>query len=250
MRGMLAILGLIMATTSASAKPVDESLRPVARPGSVAILQPKTTGLTRSLRPVARPAAVVAASTPATPVKAAKRLPKRGSVCRDRSLRGEEVGRVPGKLSGCGVKDAIRLREVAGVTLSQPSIMDCTTAKALKSWIEKGLKPAVGRTGGGVKGLRVAAHYSCRTRNNRKGAKISEHGKGKAIDISAIFLEDGSTITVLQGWNQRREGKILRKAHRAACGPFGTVLGPESARFHKDHFHFDTARHRGGSYCR
>ena len=33
-------------------------------------------------------------------------------------------------------------------------------------------------------------------------------------------------------------------------GGFGTVLGPESDQFHQDHFHFDTARHRGGPYCR
>jgi hypothetical protein len=38
--------------------------------------------------------------------------------------------------------------------------------------------------------------------------------------------------------------------HKAACGPFGTVLGPNSNRFHQDHFHFDTARYRSGSYCR
>jgi len=38
--------------------------------------------------------------------------------------------------------------------------------------------------------------------------------------------------------------------HRAACGPFGTVLGPNADRFHQDHFHFDTARHRSGPYCR
>ena len=33
--------------------------------------------------------------------------------------------------------------------------------------------------------MRVAAHYSCRSRNNIKGAKISEHGKGRAIAIAA-----------------------------------------------------------------
>ncbi|MDX5403468.1 MAG: extensin family protein, partial [Rhodobacterales bacterium] len=25
---------------------------------------------------------------------------------------------------------------------------------------------------------------------------------------------------------------------------------PESDRFHRDHFHFDTARHRNGPFCR
>lgn len=255
MRWTLGILGLTLVVQIASAsaphaRPVSESLRPVARPdGAVAsgfvsvISAPAVSGLTRSLRPVARP-------TGARGAKAAKRQPKRGSVCRDRSIRGKEIGPVAGKLTGCGVSEAVRITEVAGVTLSQPSVMDCDTAQALKTWIDKGLKPAVKRRGGGVSKLKIAAHYSCRTRNSRKGAKISEHGKGKAIDISAVILQNGEVLSVLKDWNKRREGKILKKAHRAACGPFGTVLGPDADRYHRDHFHFDTARYRSGSYCR
>ncbi|MEN8831703.1 MAG: extensin family protein [Pacificibacter sp.] len=37
---------------------------------------------------------------------------------------------------------------------------------------------------------------------------------------------------------------------KAACGPFGTVLGAETDTFHKDHFHFDTARCGSKSHCR
>ena len=112
------------------------------------------------------------------------------------------------------------------------------------------MKPAVGRLGGGVHSLKVVAHYSCRTRNNQPGAKISEHGRGKAIDIAAINLKNGVALTVLKGWNDPVQGPSLKKVHAGACGPFGTVLGPRADRFHKDHFHFDTARHRGGPYCR
>ncbi|MEM1162633.1 MAG: extensin family protein, partial [Pseudomonadota bacterium] len=70
------------------------------------------------------------------------------------------------------------------------------------------------------------------------------------IDISAITLENGAVLSVLTGWNDRAQGPILQKAYRAACGPFGTTLGPRSDRYHRDHFHFDTARHRGGPVCR
>lgn len=112
------------------------------------------------------------------------------------------------------------------------------------------MKPAIGNTGGGVSQIKVAAHYACRTRNNQAGAKISEHGKGRAIDISGFKLRDGRQITLLQDWDRRDTGAMLRKMHKRACGIFGTVLGPDSDRFHKDHFHFDTARHRGGSFCR
>jgi hypothetical protein len=87
-------------------------------------------------------------------------------------------------------------------------------------------------------------------RNNQPGAKVSEHGSGRAIDIAGIGLNDESEMSVLTDWNSGAKGRALRQMHRAACGPFGTVLGPEADRFHRDHFHFDTARYRSGSYCR
>jgi hypothetical protein len=173
-----------------------------------------------------------------------------GGLCGDPALVGDVVGAVPSSTPGCGVANAVSLRAVGNVTLTQPATMNCQTAQALKTWIDTGVKPAIGKRGGGVSSLRVAAHYVCRTRNHKKGAKISEHGKGKAIDISAINLADGTSITLLEGWRSRKDGKALRQMHKAACGPFGTVLGPESDRHHQDHFHFDTASHRGGPYCR
>ncbi|SMX31989.1 hypothetical protein MAA8898_00106 [Maliponia aquimaris] len=173
-----------------------------------------------------------------------------GGLCGDPALVGSPVGKVPGELPGCGLDDAVRLQSVAGVQLTQGAVIDCTTAKALKTWVTKSAKPAVGRQGGGLEGLRVAAHYSCRTRNNQPGAPISEHGRGKAIDISAFLLADGSEITVLDGWGKGREGKALGKMRKAACAMFGTVLGPGSDGFHKDHFHLDTRWHRGATYCR
>jgi hypothetical protein len=106
------------------------------------------------------------------------------------------------------------------------------------------------KKGGGLKTLRVAAHYACRTRNNQKGARISEHGKGRAIDISAFKLADGTEVSVLKHWNTQRFSSAMRQMHKGACGPFGTVLGPNADRFHQDHFHFDTARYRSGSYCK
>jgi hypothetical protein len=79
---------------------------------------------------------------------------------------------------------------------------------------------------------------------------LSEHSFGKAIDIAGIGLKSGREITVLTGWNSSRDSAALRRMWRAACGPFGTVLGPNANRFHRDHFHFDTASYRSGSYCR
>ena len=55
--------------------------------------------------------------------------------------------------------------------------------------------------------LQVAGSYICRTRNNVKGAPISEHGRGKAIDIAAIVLANGTTVTVLDDWTALRTSR-------------------------------------------
>jgi hypothetical protein len=227
------------------------SLRPMLRPGSARLPGGaiRVTPVTRVATP--QPTVITPAITPTPkPQPARKTRADVGRICRDRDLQGIEVGRVPGKLNGCGVRDAVRLYSVSGIALSSPAVMECETAKALKSWVDRGMSRAVRNKGGGVVKLQVAAGYSCRTRNSRPGAKISEHGKGRAIDISAFHLKNGDKISVLKDWGRGKNGRILRKMHKSACGPFGTVLGPESDRYHKDHFHFDIARHRGGSYCR
>lgn len=173
----------------------------------------------------------------------------RGSVCGMPSIKGEAIGEVEG-IGACGIEEAVMVREIGGITLSQSAKLECHTARALNHWIQTGMKPIVGGIGGGVQSLKVASHYACRTRNSQRGARLSEHAKGRAIDIAAFRLQDGSEISVLEHWGTGRRGRVLRKLHDSACGPFGTVLGPESDRHHRDHFHFDTASYRSGAYCR
>ena len=208
----------------------------------------------RSLRPKSRPRnikrIISRAQTSVPVVGSDRRQPKRGSVCGDRKIRGQAIARIQGRISGCGIAHPVKITEVDGVMLSTPATIDCTTAKALKSWVHNGAKPAVGRMGGGIKSLRIVAHYACRNRNNKRGGRLSEHAKGKALDIAAIGLKDGTTITVLKGWRDRRQGPVLKRMHKAACGPFGTVLGPNANKYHQDHFHFDTASYRSSAYCR
>ncbi|MCH8466757.1 MAG: extensin family protein [Roseinatronobacter sp.] len=173
-----------------------------------------------------------------------------GNLCGISGIQGEAIPPITSAVAGCGVAAPVRVTHVDGVKLSQAAIMDCETAAALHRWVQRGVRPAVGRTGGGVVGVQVAAHYACRTRNHIAGARISEHGRGRAIDISAIQLANGSEISVARDWRASRHSRALRQMHRAACGTFGTTLGPGSDGRHETHFHYDTARHRGGPYCR
>ncbi|MBL4813489.1 MAG: extensin family protein [Rhodobacteraceae bacterium] len=195
-----------------------------------------------AFRPPPRPAGVTRAAAAVQAERA------RGSVCSNPQIQGEALSRIDGP-GACGISHPVRVRSVAGVRLSTPATIDCQTAQALARWVQRSAIPAIGNTGGGLAGLRVVSHYSCRTRNSQPGARLSEHSFGRAIDIAGFQLRNGTEISVLNGWNSSN-GARLRRMHDQACGTFGTVLGPNANRFHADHFHFDTANYRSGSYCR
>lgn len=225
-------------------------LRPVVRPPSEQMVSMAAqadmmvfAGLGQSLRPALRPPAIVELAM------AKRRARRKGAVCDNVEIQGEKIGHVPGRIKGCGFNQGVSVRSVSGVNLSRPATMDCTTAKALNNWVDKAVIPAFKKRGG-VTELRVAAHYACRTRNNQPGARISEHGKGRAIDISAFTMQNGNVITVAGDWGNGKNGKALAQVLKDACGIFGTVLGPKADRYHQDHFHLDTASYRSGSYCR
>lgn len=206
----------------------------------------------RSLFPKKRPKGLQVASLDPKTLKAGKpiRYRKKGSVCGIKGIRGYSVKRVQGKISGCRIDKPVKISEIDGIKLTREALVGCDTAKSLYSWVRNSVKPAIGRRGGGLAKIQVIAGYSCRNRNSKKGGKLSEHAKGKAIDISGFVLKNGTTLSVLKDWRSASKGPTLKRLHKAACGPFGTVLGPNANRYHQDHFHFDTARYRNKNYCR
>lgn len=218
------------------------STRPLYR-AEVGLFAFSPNAVAQSLRPIVRPQAIERAA------EAARVARLRGHVCGDANIQGDAIGNVAGR-GACGVENAVRIKSIAGVRFPQRPTMDCRTARALKAWVVNGAKPAVGNAGGGIASLRTVSDYACRNRNSAASGRLSEHAFGHAIDVAGIKLKSGREITVLRGWNAAGDSRILRRMWRAACGPFGTVLGPEANRFHRDHFHFDTARYRSGPYCR
>jgi hypothetical protein len=192
----------------------------------------------RSALPRPRPAGIVAGA------ERARAEAARGQVCGNPLIQGEAEASF-GEEGGCGIEDPVRVRSVDGVGLSSPALMDCKTAEALLTWVQTGARPALAGRGGGLARLDVMGDYACRGRNNQPGQRLSEHGRGRAVDVGGLTLVDGSQISVLADW----PGRGLREMHAAACGPFSTVLGPEANAFHRNHLHLDTARGRG-PYCR
>lgn len=174
---------------------------------------------------------------------------RKGSICGIASIKGTATARIQGS-GRCGIANPVKVTQVAGINLTRELIVNCSTAKRLNTWVNRSAKPIIGRQGGGLQSIQIIGGYSCRTRNSKKGAKLSEHAKGNAVDIAGFKLRDGTVYSVEKNWRRGNGSRTLKKLHKSACGPFGTVLGPNSDRHHKDHFHFDIAKHRGGSYCR
>ncbi len=209
---------------------------PAPNPRDVA---PKT-----SPAPAPRGAAVKVAAR-AAPVGA-------GSVCGDPRLIGVRIPAISGAHPGCGIEAPVRLVAVAGVTLTGKAEVSCEHAVALADWVEQTAQPAANELlSTRLVSMRPVASYVCRTRNGKRGAKLSEHAKGNALDIAGFSFAGGETVAVRRGWGREdQRGEYLRSVWAGACGPFGTVLGPEANHHHHDHFHFDTARYQNGTYCR
>jgi hypothetical protein len=247
----------ISATVEAEAAPVAQgpvaalalSQRPKPRPQALAAKVAAARGVAPDpgldlSAPVEEPELAAVAPPSKRELRRKKRETeaRKGSVCGIAAIKGEEISPIKSKVKGCGVPEAVLVTSISGVRLSQSATIDCDTARALNTWVSEVLQPAYKDS---VVELRVAAHYICRSRNNQKGAKISEHGKGKAIDISAFVLSNGKVLEVQGGFN-----KTMRRVHKGACGIFKTTLGPGSDGYHEDHLHFDTSDRRGGAYCR
>jgi len=155
--------------------------------------------------------------------------------------------------NGCGINNGFRVFTIGDVGLSPEAMITCDLADALNTWIASSVQPTAQAVyGQKVVSFKVAASYACRPRNNVRGAKLSEHGQGDAIDIAAFTLADGREVNVLTNYyGNAQDQRFLRTVRGQGCGLFHTVLGPGSDPYHRDHIHLDRQRERrgGGPYC-
>ena len=157
----------------------------------------------------------------------------------------------------CGMNEPYRISMVDGgnVELSSEVVIGCSMVPAMELWLRQSVQPkAFAMLGTVVAEVETLGTYNCRTRNNRRGAKLSEHAFGNAIDVAAFRLADGRVVSVLDDWHAgTEESQFLREVHRGACATFTTTIGPDGDRHHADHFHLDLARHDATGtyrYCR
>jgi hypothetical protein len=150
--------------------------------------------------------------------------------------------------NGCGIDDPVRLSAVMSkdkvrIAMMPPATLRCTMAEALAHWIREDVAPAAAALGSPLGGVANFDSYECRGRNRLFGAKISEHGKGNAIDIRSVTLASGKAYEL----TDIAVAKAMRERLKAsACARFTTVLGPGSDGFHENHVHVDLAERRSG----
>lgn len=156
----------------------------------------------------------------------------------------------------CGMNAPFRVIAVhdGNTFFDSEETLACGMIAATDEWLRKSVQPTAFRMlGSVVTEIDTLGSYSCRTINHRRGAPLSEHAFGNAIDVAAFRFADGRVISVESGWHGTPEEQaFLRAVHRGACEDFTTVIGPDGDRLHANHFHVDLARHgRNGDtrYC-
>ena len=155
----------------------------------------------------------------------------------------------PGECGGSNMVrlDAIMTRDQGRIALNPPATLRCGMAEAVAHFVRDDVAPAAAELGAPVTAIANFDSYDCRGRNRIVGAKLSEHGKGNAIDIRGIRLATGVVVELTSPIVSKELRERLRAA---ACGRFTTVLGPGSDGYHESHVHLDLAeRSRGYRMC-
>jgi hypothetical protein len=148
----------------------------------------------------------------------------------------------------CATVDLVRLDRVTmpdqtQVALNPSPVLLCSMAEAVAQWVRADVGPAAAGLGAPLAAITDLDSYECRSRNRIVGAKLSEHGKGNALDVSAIKLRNGALFNL----TDLLVAKPFREQMRGlACARFTTVLGPGSDSYHSDHIHLDLAERSNG----
>ncbi|WGD29529.1 extensin family protein [Ancylobacter sp. WKF20] len=145
---------------------------------------------------------------------------------------------------------SVRLKDGRSIPLQPAAVLRCEMAASVAHWLRDEVDPAAATLGSKLSGLMVAASQQCRPRNRVAGAKISEHGRGNAIDVRGLMLEDGRRVVIGTPEGGKEEAMPLAFRERlkmGACADFTTILGPGSDDYHEQHLHLDRAERRSGA---
>jgi hypothetical protein len=143
----------------------------------------------------------------------------------------------------CRVQRPYRLTSLGPggrTALAPAATLDLDMVQALVRW-EDGMQAAAKATlGEPIAAIHVAASYDCRTMNHRRRARMSEHGKANAIDVSEFVTASGKRISVrADSKGGGAKASFIKAVRATTCDVFQVVLGPGSDGMHEDHIHMD-----------
>ena len=159
----------------------------------------------------------------------------------------EQLPRLIGP-DACGGSDMVRLNAVlladgGRIALSPAPVLLCHFAESLAGWLRDEVAPRAEKLGLALRAIETYDDFECRGRNRVGGARLSEHGKGDAVDVRALVLADGRAVGLTDVTVAKEFRDELRES---ACHRFTTVLGPGSDSYHEAHIHLDLAERRQG----
>jgi hypothetical protein len=180
---------------------------------------------------------------------AAEAAPAPPSACR--LALSEEIAIAPSipdihGAGGCGGEDLVRLEAVVlpdkhRVAVKPAAILRCAMASAIADWVRTDMAPLAASLGSVISDLDNFDSFECRGRNRVVGAGLSEHGRANALDVRAVRLANGQSISL----TDRTVSRDLRESVlHSVCARFSTVLGPGSDWYHEDHIHLDLMERR------
>jgi hypothetical protein len=153
---------------------------------------------------------------------------------------------------GCGGVDLVRLEAVVladkrQVSVKPAAILRCAMAAAITDWIRTDIAPLAASAGSAISSLDNFDSFECRSRNRVVGAQLSEHGRANALDVRALKLANGQSISLTDPTVPR---ELRENVLHSMCARFSTVLGPGSDGYHEDHIHLDLMeRHNNYKIC-
>lgn len=146
----------------------------------------------------------------------------------------------------CGIDYPVKVSAIGSVDMKPSATLTCAMAATFAAWTKNELVPAARwRYFSGVRAIHQGSSYSCR--NIAGEGVLSEHGKGNALDVMSIELNNGDDIDVRKpGLFAFRTRGFLNNVRADGCQYFTTVLGPGYNYDHRNHFHFDIKNRRNG----
>src|SRR5947207_10177945 len=146
----------------------------------------------------------------------------------------------------CGGEDLVRLEAVVlpdkrRVSVKPAAILRCPMAWALAQWIRTDIAPLAASLGSVISDLDNFDSFECRGRNRAVSGRLSEHGRANALDVRALKLANGQSISLTDRTVSR---DVRETVLHSVCARFSTVLGPGSDWYHEDHIHLDLMERR------